>query len=79
MIGKSLTDLESGCPVEREGIMASVWATVLVVSVLRARYSSQQDEWELIAMKAESWLKRQILPSGFILKQLFQAAAKIAQ
>ena len=79
IIGKSLTDLESGCPVERKGIVGSMWATVLAVSVLRAQYSSQQDEWELIAMKAESWLKKQSLPSGCTLEQLFQAAAKITQ
>ena len=79
IIGKSLTDLESGCPVERKGNVDTVWATVLAVSVLRARYSSQQDEWELIAMKAESWLKKQSLPSGCTLEQLFQAAAKITQ
>ena len=79
MIGKSLTDLESGCPVERKGNVDTVWATVLAVSVLRAQYSSQQDEWELIAMKAELWLKKQSLPSGCTLEQLFQAAAKITQ
>ena len=76
-VGKSLSDLESACPAECKGVVASVWATVLAVSLLRARYSSQQDEWELIAMKAESWLKKQSLPSGLTLEQLFQAAQKI--
>ena len=75
-VGKSLSDLESACPAECKGAVASVWATVLAVSLLRARYSSQQDEWELIAMKAESWLKKQSLPSGLTLEQLFQAAQK---
>ena len=75
-VGKSLSDLESACPTECKGAMASVWATVLAVSLLRAHYSSQQDEWELIAMKAESWLKKQSLPSGLTLDQLFQAAQK---
>ena len=75
-IGKSLTVLESACPIERNGTAASVWATVLAVSLLRARYSTQEDEWELIAMKAESWLKKQSLPSGCTLEQLFQAAQK---
>ena len=76
-VDKSLSDLESACPAECKGAVASVWATVLAVSLLRARYSSQQDEWELIAMKAESWLKKQSLPSGLTLEQLFQAAQKI--
>ena len=76
LVGKSLSDLETGCPIERKGAGATVWATVLAVSLLRARYSSQQEEWELIAMKAESWLKKQTLPSGCTLEQLFQAAQK---
>ena len=76
LVGKSLSDLEAVCPIERKGAGATVWATVLAVSLLRARYSSQQEEWELIAMKAESWLKKQTLPSGYTLEQLFQAAQK---
>ena len=76
LVGKSLSDLEAVCPIERKGAGATVWATVLAVSLLRARYSSHQEEWELIAMKAESWLKKQTLPSGYTLEQLFQAAQK---
>ena len=72
LIGKSLPDVESACPT---GVGATVWATVLAVSFLKVRYSSQQDEWELIVMKAESWLKKQSFPSGCTLDQLFQAAA----
>ena len=79
LVGKSLSDLESACPIECKGASANVWATVLAVSLLRARYSSQQDEWELIAMKAESWLKKQSFPSGCTLDQLVQAAKKTAQ
>ena len=74
---KSLHELESACPTECKGSVASVWATVLALSLLRACYSSQQDEWELIAMKAELWLKKQSLPAGVILNQLFQEAKKI--
>ena len=73
LVGKSLSDLEAVCPIERKGAGATVWATVLAVSLLRA---SQQEEWELIAMKAESWLKKQTLPLGYTLEQLFQAAQK---
>ena len=63
LIGKPLADLEAACPIGREGVGPTVWATVLAVSLLRSRYSSQQDEWELIAMKAVSWLKKQNLSS----------------
>ena len=77
LIGKSLSDLEAACPIGREGVGGTVWATVLAVSILRSRYSSQQDEWELIAMKAESWLKKQSLPPGTILDKIFQDAKKL--
>ena len=76
LVGKPLPELEAACPIGREGAGAKVWATVLAVSLLRSRYSSQQDEWELIAMKAESWLKKQSLPAGVTLEKLFQEAHK---
>ena len=79
LMGNSLQDLESACPIEMKEEVAGVWATVLAVSLLRARYSSQQDEWELIAMKAESWLKKQSLPPGCTLEQLFQAAQRFCK
>ena len=76
LMGKPLAELEAACSIGREGVGATVWATVLAVSLLRSRYSSQQDEWELIAMKAESWLKKQSLPTGVTLESLFQEAHK---
>ena len=77
LLGKSQKDLEDACPTECKGTMAMVWATVLVLSLLRSKYSSQQDEWELVAMKAESWVKRQTLPPGVSLKDLYKAAEKM--
>ena len=79
LMGKSLQDLKSACSIEMKEDVAGVWATVLAVSLLRARYSSQQDEWELIAMKAELWLKKQSLPPGCTLEQLFQAAQRFCK
>ena len=32
LIGKSLSDLESACPIDRKGVGATMWATVLAVS-----------------------------------------------
>jgi len=77
LFGKSQKDLEEACPTECKGTMAMVWATILVLSLLRMKYSSQQEEWELVAMKAESWVKRQTLPSGVSLEGLYKAADKI--
>jgi hypothetical protein len=71
LIGKPFAVLKAACPI---GVGPTVWATVLAVSLLRSRYSSQQDEWELIATKAESWLKKQSLPSGITLEKIFEVA-----
>ena len=76
IMSKPLSYLESACPVECGGEMASIWATVLAVSLLQVVYTSQQDEWELIAAKANSWLKKQTL-SSVTLEQLFQAARSV--
>ena len=64
-------EVEKACPVK---CIASIWATVLILTLLKKKYSSQQDEWELIAMKAESWVKKQSLPSGLTIKELYSAA-----
>ena len=77
LLGKSLKDLEEACPTECQGTVATVWATILVLSLLRVKYSSQQEEWELVAMKAESWVKRQTLPSGISLEDLYKASEKV--
>ena len=77
LLGKSQNDLEEACPTECKGTMAMVWATVLVLSLLRSKYSSQQEEWELVAMKAESWVKRQTLPPGVSLEDLYKTAEKV--
>ena len=77
LMGKNQKDLEEACPTECKGTMAMVWATILVLSLLRMKYSSQQEEWELVAMKAESWVKRQTLPPGVSLEDLYKATEKI--
>jgi hypothetical protein len=68
--------IKDDCPIECEGIVATVWATILILTLLRKKYSSQQDEWELIAMKAESWIKKQALPSGVTVQDLYTAAER---
>ena len=77
LLGKDQKALEDACPVKCEGPLSAVWATVLVLTRLRLGYSDQQEEWELIATKAESWLRRQQLPAGTTLEDLYQAAEKL--
>ena len=62
LLGSSIDVLKSACPVSCEGGVQSVWATALVLVFLVKKMSESQDEWELVAMKAENWLKKQIVP-----------------
>ena len=57
ILGRSVPDLEAACPVRCEGDVCTIWATVLAVEYLETRHGAQRDEWELVAMKAESWLQ----------------------
>ena len=62
ILGRSVPDLEAACPVRCEGDVRTIWATVLAVEYLETRHGAQRDEWELVAMKAESWLQGQSPP-----------------
>lgn len=53
----SVTDMKDKCPSDCPS--DEVWATVLAITTLRSRYSTQSDEWELVVKKAENWLKGQ--------------------
>ena len=74
LLAKSQKEIEDACPVKCNNDLVVIWATVLILTLLKRKYSSQQDEWELIAMKAESWVKKQVLPSGVTVKDLYTAA-----
>ena len=73
-LGKPLKELEDASP---EDISSTFWATVLILTLLKKKFSGQQEEWELIAMKANSWLKKQALPSGISLDNVFKTAEKL--
>ena len=66
--------IEDACPVKCDKAISVIWATVLILTLLKKKYSSQQDEWELIAMKAESWVKKQAQSSGIAVKDFYTAA-----
>ena len=59
------------------GVDPTVWATVVALVLLESRFSKQQDEWELVAMKAETWLSMQSLPAGFDVQKLKKEAKKL--
>ena len=64
----NLSDLEKACPTTD-----TVWATILALVALEKKFGSTKDEWELVAMKAEHWLKKQSIPN---IKDLRSAAQK---
>ena len=75
ILSKRAQEVESVCPVELKGdVIDMIWATVLVLTLLEKKCASQQDEWELIALKARSWLKKQPLPSGVEMDLFYTAA-----
>ena len=71
IIGRSLSDLKSASP---SGCSDVVWGTLLAIVLLESRFSSQHDEWELVAMKAEMWLQGQVLPPGSSISSLKETA-----
>ena len=73
-LGKELKVVEDSCP---SGCPSAVWATALALSSLKLTYSSQQDEWELVAKKAEAWLRNQSLPTGLTLQSVHSEAEKL--
>ncbi|XP_061682659.1 von Willebrand factor A domain-containing protein 5A-like [Syngnathoides biaculeatus] len=59
-LGKTSEELESPKPAE---VSKEVWATILALVWLHGLKSDAKDEWQLLAMKAVSWLRAQNAPS----------------
>ncbi|XP_046842450.1 von Willebrand factor A domain-containing protein 5A-like [Xenia sp. Carnegie-2017] len=74
MVGKSITDLKDACPVSCNGNMMTIWATCIVLAYLDLQLSTVKDEWELVGMKAKSWLMMQVLPQGCSYEDLQEKA-----
>ena len=54
-------------------MMATVWATLVVIELLK-KYPSVL---ELVIMKSEQWLSKQLLPSGMNLAILNESTCKL--
>ncbi|XP_065884481.1 von Willebrand factor A domain-containing protein 5A-like isoform X3 [Dysidea avara] len=78
VVSKSVEELKSCCPVSCDvTMMANIWATLVVIELLKKKYPSMLDELELVIMKAEQWVGKQVLPSGVDLVILRDSARKI--
>ena len=71
IVGQPVEKLVKKCPATG---MESVWATLLALTLLKERFSSQEEEWELVAIKAKTWLQNQTIPGPHSLDSLSQAA-----
>ena len=77
VVSKSVKELKSCCPVScDDAMMANIWATLVVIELLKKKYPSMLDELELVIMKAEQWLSKQVLPSGVNLTTMRESAIK---
>ena len=78
VVSKSVEELKSCCPVSCDDtVMANIWATLVVIELLKKKYPSMLDELELVIIKAEQWLRKQVLPSGVSIATLKENAIKL--
>ena len=78
VVSKSVKELKSCCPVScDDAMMANIWATLVVIELLKKKYPSMLDELELVIMKAEQWLSKQVLPSSINLTTLKEHTGKL--
>ena len=78
VVSKSVEELKSCCPVSCDvTMMANSWATLVVIKLLKKKYPSMLEELELVIVKAEQWVGKQVLPSGLDLAVLKDSASKV--
>ena len=77
LLGYSMEELKAACPAACEGELELVWATALVLGYLEKKLLELQDEWELIAMKAKNWLKKQHIPEGHSTESFMEKAKTV--
>ena len=68
VLQRKLTTLQQTCPTNN-----TAWATILALTALEKTFGASKDEWELVAMKANKWLKQESVP---MLKDVRHAAEK---
>ena len=73
-LAKSVQELKKCCPVSCD---VKIWATLVVIEFLKKKYPSMMEELELVIMKAEQWLGKQVLPAGVKLAVLKDSATKV--
>ncbi|XP_058492573.1 von Willebrand factor A domain-containing protein 5B1 isoform X3 [Solea solea] len=70
-------DLQVSCQLAQDDIEGSSWATAVALAWLEHRCAGFFMEWELVAAKADFWLRCQELPEGVDLAGLKGAARQL--
>uniref|UniRef100_A0A3Q3M199 von Willebrand factor A domain containing 5B2 n=1 Tax=Mastacembelus armatus TaxID=205130 RepID=A0A3Q3M199_9TELE len=70
-------DLQESCQMAQEDLEGSSWATAVALAWLEHRCAGYFMEWELVAAKADYWLRCQELPEGVDLAGLKGAARQL--
>ncbi|KAF7662718.1 hypothetical protein LDENG_00227560 [Lucifuga dentata] len=70
-------DLQESSQVAQEDLEGSTWATAVALAWLEHRCAGYFMEWELVAAKADFWLRCQELPEGVDLAGLKGAARQL--
>lgn len=70
-------DLQGSCLLAQEDLEGSSWATAVALAWLEHRCAGYFMEWELVAAKADFWLRCQELPEGLDLAGLKGAARQL--
>ncbi|XP_034040010.1 von Willebrand factor A domain-containing protein 5B1 isoform X2 [Thalassophryne amazonica] len=70
-------DLQGGSQLAQEDLEGSSWATAVALAWLEHRCAGYFMEWELVAAKADFWLRCQELPEGVDLAGLKGAARQL--
>lgn len=70
-------DLHSSSQLAKEDLEGSTWATAVALAWLEHRCAGYFMEWELVAAKADFWLRCQELPEGVDLAALRGAARQL--
>uniref|UniRef100_A0A3Q2PYN1 von Willebrand factor A domain-containing protein 5B1 n=1 Tax=Fundulus heteroclitus TaxID=8078 RepID=A0A3Q2PYN1_FUNHE len=71
------SDLQGSSQLAQEDLEGSSWATAVALAWLEHRCAGYFMEWELVAAKADSWLRCQKLPEGVDLAGLRGAARQL--
>ena len=77
-MSKSVEELKKCCPVSCDvTTVANIWATLVVIEFLKKKYPSMMEELELVIIKAEQWLGKQVLPPDVNLVVLKDNSSKV--